>query len=92
MAQFTAEPGRCCHAIYCVLRPAPKGADLNEDLCITPFQLENEGRQAKPGVATGQSVLAWRLGYAEVLARQHAQPLGDIRPHGHPKTWFIACF
>jgi hypothetical protein len=25
------------------------------------------GRQAQPGVATGQSVLAWRLGYAEVL-------------------------
>jgi len=25
------------------------------------------GRQAQPGVATGQSVLAWRLGYAEVF-------------------------
>jgi len=26
------------------------------------------GRQAQPGVATGQSVLDWRLGYAEVFA------------------------
>jgi len=26
------------------------------------------GRQAQPGVATGQNVLAWRLGYAEVFA------------------------
>ncbi|MDC3394603.1 hypothetical protein OAX13_03570 [Planktomarina temperata] len=25
------------------------------------------GRQAQPGVSTGQSVLAWRLGYAEVF-------------------------
>jgi hypothetical protein len=25
------------------------------------------GRQAQPGVATGQSHLAWRLGYAEVF-------------------------
>jgi len=24
------------------------------------------GRRAQPGVSTGQSVLAWRLGYAEV--------------------------
>ncbi|MDC0425088.1 hypothetical protein OAL91_01255 [bacterium] len=26
------------------------------------------GRQAQPGVATGQSVLAWQLGYADVFA------------------------
>ena len=25
------------------------------------------GRQAQPGVATGHSVLAWRLGYAKVF-------------------------
>jgi len=25
------------------------------------------GRQAQPGVTTGQSVLAWQLGYAEVF-------------------------
>ncbi|MDP4064646.1 hypothetical protein IMCC1933_05140 [Rhodobacteraceae bacterium IMCC1933] len=25
------------------------------------------GRQAQPGVATGQSVLAWRLSYAEAF-------------------------
>ena len=25
------------------------------------------GRQAQPGVAIGQSVLAWRLSYAEVF-------------------------
>jgi hypothetical protein len=25
------------------------------------------GRQAQPGFATGQSVLAWRLGYAEIF-------------------------
>ena len=50
------------------------------------------GRQALPGVATGHSVLAWQLSYVEVLARQHAQPLGDIRPHSHPKARFIASF
>ena len=29
------------------------------------------GRQAQPGVATGQSILAWRLGYAEVLNNEN---------------------
>jgi hypothetical protein len=31
------------------------------------FAMGRGGRQAQPGVATGQSVLAWRLGYAEVF-------------------------
>ena len=31
------------------------------------------GRQAQPGVATGQSVLAWRLGYAEVFHSHRSQ-------------------
>jgi len=29
------------------------------------------GRQAQPGVATGQSVLAWRLSYAEVFLGEY---------------------
>ncbi|MDP4063949.1 hypothetical protein IMCC1933_13770 [Rhodobacteraceae bacterium IMCC1933] len=33
------------------------------------------GRQAQPGVATGQRVLAWWLGYAEVLI---SRPGGSI--------------
>ena len=32
------------------------------------------GRQAQPGVATGQSVLAWRLGYAGVLSQLSRLP------------------
>jgi hypothetical protein len=31
------------------------------------------GRQAQPGVSTRQSVLAWRLEYAEVLPRDNCQ-------------------
>ena len=41
-----------------------------EDLCITPFQHEMRAAPAggaQLGVATGQSVLDWRLGYAEVF-------------------------
>jgi hypothetical protein len=30
--------------------------------------------------------------WVQVLARQHAQPLGDIRTHGHPQARFIASF
>jgi hypothetical protein len=40
MGQFTAKPGRRRHAIYRIFRPAPMGAGLNEDLCITPLQYE----------------------------------------------------
>ena len=37
------------------------------------------GRQAQPGVATGQSVLAWRLGYAEVLvSRFHLRSNSEL--------------
>ena len=32
------------------------------------------GRQAQPGVATGQRVLAWRLGYTEVFASKAPHP------------------
>jgi len=43
------------------------------------------GRQAQPGVATGQSVLAWRLGYAEVFldwnARDPDLPNGPVIAH-----------
>jgi hypothetical protein len=36
-------------------------------------------RQAQPGVATGQSVLAWRLGYAEVLvSRFHLRSNSEL--------------
>jgi hypothetical protein len=37
------------------------------------------GRQAQPGVATGQSVLAWRLGYTEVFASKAPHP-GNFEP------------
>ena len=37
------------------------------------------GRQAQPGVATGQSVLAWRLGYAAVLvSRFHLRSNSEL--------------
>ena len=55
-----------------------------QDSCITPFQHEMRaalagGRQAQPGVATGQSVLAWRLGYAEVLvSRFHLRSNSEL--------------
>ena len=38
------------------------------------------GRQAQPGVATGQSHLAWRLGYAEVFEMTLRLPRCDTRP------------
>jgi len=34
------------------------------------------GRQAQPGVATGPSVVAWRLGYAEVSESNFQIPGG----------------
>ena len=37
------------------------------------------GRQAQPGVATGNNVLAWRLGYAEVLvSRFHLRSNSEL--------------
>ena len=46
-----------------------------KDLCITPSQHEMRAAPAEeqPGVAIGQSVLAWRLGYAEVFLRVRAR-------------------
>jgi hypothetical protein len=42
------------------------------------------GRQAQPGVATGQSHLAWRLGYAEVFNDEKSHRPAALR------GWFEA--
>jgi len=41
------------------------------------------GRQAQPGVATGQNVLAWRLGYAEVSESNFQIPAGALKDARH---------
>jgi hypothetical protein len=40
------------------------------------------GRQAQPGVATGQNVLAWRLGYAEIFSHNFHRNMLFIQPQG----------
>jgi len=40
------------------------------------------GRQAQPGVATGQNVLAWRLGYAEIFSHNFNRNMLFIQPQG----------
>ena len=44
------------------------------------------GRQAQPGVATGQSHLAWRLGYAEVFNGEKSH-----RPAALPRVVCSCC-